>query len=297
MLSNQKFQSVEPFQLAQSQITVGKFPILDVIAKRWGQFAENTVYQQTGLACDVSAFPVAHQRFADYLGDHSEPSLTYLLELNNSAKALFHIEHQLVNVLNSHSKVLRFVGSLLLDFQNSWYGISTLHISVQKTTKRAKIMLPFEHCLRFILVLEFEHSKTLIEFCSPYSALDSTLKLDSCRLLPSLSIHQKQNEHRARLEHLLENCQYPIHAELGYAVLPKKGNASYLKVGDVLPVYSAVGDQATVKVAQQASFSGTVGMTENHYSIRLNANFVEKEQEHRTRLKKFAPAIWPQVSV
>ena len=294
MLSDQEFQSVEPLQLAQSQITVGKFPILDVITQRWGQFVENTVDQQTGLTCEVAALPVAHQRFEEYL---KEPKLTYLLELNESAKALFSIDTHIINILNQKSKLLRFVGSLLLDFQNSWKGISTLQILVQKTVNRAKIMLPFEHCLRFILELKFENFHTGIEFCAPYSALDSTLKLDSCRLLPSVSIHQRQNEHRAKLETLLKTCDYPIHAELGCVILPKKDGVPYLKVGDVLPVHSTVGEQAIVKVGKQASFSGTLGITENHYSIRLNANYVEKEQAHRSRIKKFAPAIWTQVSI
>ena len=87
----------EPFDLAETNYSTGRFHLMDVVVRRWSSLIQENLYERIGVMFDVSVQNVEQYRFEEFFSSISKQPI-YIFETHNQSRGLFLVDNAFFNV-------------------------------------------------------------------------------------------------------------------------------------------------------------------------------------------------------
>ena len=202
----------------------------------------------------------------------------------------------LVQLMREHQKsLLALVRPMITDFEKSWLNIAPVRLNLNRVTiypYRAKVMLPYEHCLVFSIKLSLGEFNSNFSLCLPLTGIDSLITpIEKNKLIEPESMEYYFPHVKKHFSDLLDNIEYSVVVELGNTDL--SGVRGELEEGQVLPLENRDGN-VTIRINGSPVLKGTTGESDGNFSVRVIRGIDDKKPSAIQQGRAFKQAAWPE---
>ena len=95
---NKTNEQIKVLDLAETQFNTGRFHMMDIVFRRWGNILKDSLYTKTGLMADISAENVLRMRFEKLLNSVEKQPI-YIFETLNKSMGFLLLEKPFLGLI------------------------------------------------------------------------------------------------------------------------------------------------------------------------------------------------------
>lgn len=282
---------VQSFDLAsQDRIVRGRMPTLEMVNERFARYLRVSIFNMLRRSAEISVRGVEMMKFQEYMRTlHVPTSLnlvgvkplrgTSLLILN--AKLIFNIvdtyfggSGQFYNRIEGReftpveTRVIERVRHMVFnDLKEAWNPLMDIEFdfhSMEVNPQFANIVSPSEIVVVNRFGIELEGSEGEIHFTLPYSSVEPIRELLDSGMASDRM--EKDERWMKALQEEIRDAEVDLGVELVRRRISLK-DLVHIKAGDVIPI--KMPETVTVMIERVPCFRGQVGVSSNHYAVKI----------------------------
>lgn len=282
---------VQSFDLAsQDRIVRGRMPTLEMVNERFARYLRVSIFNMLRRSAEISVRGVEMMKFQEYMRSlHVPTSLnlvgvkplrgTSLIILN--AKLIFNVvdtyfggSGQFYNRIEGReftpveTRVIQRMRNMVFeDLKEAWSPVLDVEFdfhSMEVNPQFANIVSPSEIVVVNRFGIELEGSEGEIHYTLPYSSVEPIREL----LDSGMASDRMENDERWMLS--LQEEIRDAEVDIGVELLRKQISLKDLvkiKKGDIIPI--KMPETVTVMAENIPCFKGQVGVSGNHYAVKI----------------------------
>ncbi|MCK5088244.1 MAG: flagellar motor switch protein FliM [Melioribacteraceae bacterium] len=242
---------------------------------------------------NVNVVSVDQIYYSEYVLSVSNPSYVYTFEMvDTDIKAILELSPELGSTLverllggagdgEKESNVITpieqkvmnvVVDRIMLDLKKSWATIDNYEFKVDRFEPDidfAQITSPNESALMISFEIILNEKSYLMNLCFATYAFDTVIsKLSTQKLSSIRPFKYRGTSAQEIISSNLKDALVPVTVQFGTSTITMK-ELTELNVGDILKLYTKIGDENIVKLGNKILFAGRPGVVNNKKSVRI----------------------------